>query len=56
MAYVAINYPRDFAQIAAISLDKDGKVSKVKAGDKVSVGDTLAVLEAMKMENDIQSS
>ena len=28
---------------------------KVKAGDKVSVGDTLAVLEAMKMENDIQS-
>ncbi len=30
VAYVAINYPRDFAQIAAISLDKDGKASKVR--------------------------
>ena len=28
---------------------------KVKIGDKVNEGDTVAVLEAMKMENDIQA-
>ncbi len=27
----------------------------VNVGDKVSVGSTIAVIEAMKMENDIQS-
>ena len=29
---------------------------KVKIGDKVNEGDTVAVLEAMKMENDIVAS
>ena len=29
--------------------------TKVNVGDKVVAGDTVAVLEAMKMENDIQT-
>ena len=28
---------------------------KVKVGDKVNEGDTVAVLEAMKMENDVKA-
>ena len=28
---------------------------KVKIGDKVNEGDTVAVLEAMKMENDVKA-
>lgn len=28
---------------------------KVKVGDNVNEGDTVAVLEAMKMENDVKS-
>lgn len=29
---------------------------KVKKGDKVSAGDTVVIVEAMKMENEIHSS
>jgi glutaconyl-CoA decarboxylase len=43
------------AGAGAVTAPMPGSINdvKVKAGDKVSAGDTLLILEAMKMENEI---
>ena len=42
----------------SVSAPMSGKILsvKVKAGDSVKPGDTLVILEAMKMENEIQAT
>jgi biotin carboxyl carrier protein len=53
----SINPSRDTNALKNVFTGFDGMVRKicVKVGDKVSVGDRLCVVEAMKMENDVCS-
>lgn len=51
------NKPSDKKGVGVIKSPLPGTILEIKkkVGDKVSVGDTILVMEAMKMENDIKA-